>query len=383
MNDNDNKRTCFTKVKKIVVCPLLIALSIVMMVSSLAACSKSSAGETTIKSTPPAKESPVVTQASGKIYLYGESHGVAKILDKEYELWFKYYHDEGMRHLFVEMSYFTAEYLNLWMQSDNDDILEEIYDDWEGTFGYDRYFKVFLQKIKRECPETLFHGTDIGHQYDTTGKSFLAYLEAHDLTGSEKYTLTKEAIQQGKSYYSKNDNVYRENKMTENFIREYDKLGSESIMGIYGAAHTGLNQMDMLTQSVPSMANQLQNHYGSKIYSSDLTWIAKDIEPSRVDHISIRGKEYTASYFGKVDLNGFKDYDYWESWRVENAYDDVKDLPLGDNVITYDSYPMLIETGQVFLISYTKTDGSIRKEYHLSNGRSYKGMPATKQFKVN
>ena len=32
--------------------------------------------------------------------------------------------------------------------------------------------------------------------------------------------------------------------MVENFTREFDKLSGESIMGIYGAAHTGLEAMD-------------------------------------------------------------------------------------------------------------------------------------------
>ncbi|WP_019909459.1 hypothetical protein [Paenibacillus sp. HW567] len=379
----DNKLIRLGKAKKIVVYPLLLALIVAMMVSSLAACSNSSTGEAIIKSTQPSKEALVATQASGRIYLYGEAHGVAKILDKEYALWSKYYHNEGMRHLFVELPFFTAEYLNLWMQSDNDDILEELYDDWEGTAIHNPYTKAFYQKIKRECPETIFHGTDVGHQYDTTGRRFLAYLAAHDLTGSESYTLTAEAIHQGKFFYSHNDDVYRENKMAENFIREFEKLGSESVMGIYGSAHTGL-EMDIINQSVPCMANQLQTHYGSNIYSEDLSWIAKDIEPSRVDHISIRGKEYAASYFGKQDLNGFKGYAYREFWRVEDAYEDVKNLPLVDNILPYNNYPMLIETGQVFLISYTRTDGSVEKEYHLSNGHgSDKGMPSSQQFIVN
>lgn len=288
-----------------------------------------------MKSTLPPKEIPVETQASGKIYLYGEAHGVSKIMDKESELWSKYYHDEGMRHLFVELPYFTAEYLNLWMQSDNDNILEEIYDDWEGVALHNPDVQAFYQKIKNECPETVFHGTDVGHQYDTTGSRFLAYLAAHDLTGSEKYILTKEAIQQGEFYYSNDDDVYRENKMTENFIREFEKLGSENFIGIYGSAHTGLDQMDIRTQSVPCMANQLQNHYDRNIYSEDLSWITKDIEPFRVDHLSMRGKEYTASYFGKEELNGVDGYAYREFWRLENAYEDVKNLPLVDNILAY------------------------------------------------
>lgn len=171
--------------------------------------------------------------ASGNIYLYGEAHGVAEILDKEVELWSQYYHNEGMRHLFVELSYFTAEYLNVWMQSDNDDILDEIYEDWKGTRIYNPDTKTFYKQIKSECPETIFHGTDVGHQYNSTGSRFLAYLKANGLTESEEYTLSKEAIEQGRIFYSNEDSEYREKKMTENFIREFDKLGGKSIMGIF------------------------------------------------------------------------------------------------------------------------------------------------------
>lgn len=373
---NDNKFTCLIKAKIMFVHPLLLALII-----ALAACSNSSADKIASKSAQPTKEAPLVTQASGSIYLYGEVHGVAKIIDKEYELWSEFYHIEGMRHLFVEMPYFTAEYLNLWMQSDNDDILEEIYDDWEGTASHNPYTKAFYKKIKGECPETIFHGTDIGHQDETTGNRFLSYLAANDLTETEEYTLTIEAIQQGRFYRSKDDNVYRENKMTENFIREFERLSSESVMGIYGSAHTGLDEMDYSTQSIPCMANQLQKHYGDNIYSENLSWIAKDIDPSRVDYITLQGKEYVASYFGKQDLNGFKDYAYREFWRLEGAYEDVKDLQLVENYLPYDNYPMLIETGQVFVISYTKTDDSVEREYYLSNGKIWdEGMYSTQQF---
>lgn len=359
---------------------LLLALIVALVAGSLAACSIISPGKTASQSAEQTKETPAVTQAPGSIYLYGEAHGNAKIIDKEFELWSKYYHNEGIRHLFVELPYFTAEYLNLWMQADNDDILEEIYADWMGTASHNPYTKAFYIKIKSECPETIFHGTDIGHQYESTGNRFLSYLAANDLSGSEAYTLTTEAIEQGRLFYSQEDDVYRENKMTENFIREFEKLGSESIMGIYGSAHTALDGMDYVTQSVPCMANQLQEHYGDNLYSEDLSWVAKDIEPSRVDNITLQGKEYAASYFGKEDLEGFKDYAYREFWRVEDAYEDVKDLPLLDNCLPYNNYPMLIKAGQVFMISYTKTDGSVEREYHLSNGLIWEGMDSTQQI---
>lgn len=174
---NNNNLPCLVKTKMILIRSLLLALIVALLAVSLVACSNSSKDNTASKTAQPTKEAPMVTQASGSIYLYGEAHGQAKIMDKEFDLWSEYYHNKGMRHLFVEMPYFTVEFLNLWMQSDNDDILQEIYEDWEGTASHNPYTKAFFQKIKSECPETIFHGTDVGHQYDTTGNRFLSYLQ--------------------------------------------------------------------------------------------------------------------------------------------------------------------------------------------------------------
>ncbi len=347
--------------------------AILFILSILAACSNSTA--------PDAMVTPVSSSA-GRIYLYGEQHGVEKILEKELELWHEYYHNENMRHLFIETAYYTAEFFNLWMQSDNDDILETMYGEWDGTAMYSADIKGFYKKIKSECPETIFHGTDVGHQYNTTGKRFLSYLEENGLEDSGQYLLTQEAIEQGKYYYENRDDMYRENKMSENFIRELDSLDGENVMGIYGGAHTGLDAMDYMTNSVPCMANQLKTHYGDAVYSEDLTWIAKDIEPYRVDIITIDEKDYEASYFGIQDLTGFKDYASREFWRLENAYDNFKDKKKTGDVLPYDNYPMLIEVGQVFAIDYTKTDGSVQRLYYRSDGHVWDGLPSTEEFTV-
>jgi hypothetical protein len=321
------------------------------------------------------------TQSSGQIYLYGEQHGVEKILDKELELWREYYDEQNMRHLFVELSYFSAEFLNLWMQSASDEIFEELYDDWVGTAAHNPYIKDFYKELKSSCPETIFHGTDVGHQYDTTGERFLKYLETNNLQDTEQYLLTKEAIEQGQYYYDNSDDVYRENKMVENFIREFNKLSNESVMGIYGGAHTGLNAKDS-TGKVPCMAKQLKKAYKNIIHSEDLSIIAKDIEPIRIDKITVNEKEYDAMYFGKQDLTGFKDYSYREFWRLENAYDDFKTNRKKRNMLPYNNYPMILETGQVFVIDHIKTDGTVIRMYYRSDGNDYKGMQTTEEFIV-
>lgn len=333
-------------------------------------------------SEPMKSEAPEKSQTPGQIYLYGEHHGVKKILDKELELWHEYYHNENMRHLFVESPYYTAEFLNIWMKSDSDDILEDIYKDWAGSAAHSPHVKAFYAKIKSGYPETIFHGTDIGHQYASTGQRFLKYLETHNMESSEQYLLAQRAIEQGKYFYTYSDDAYRENKMTENFIRELDKLHGENIMGIYGGAHTGLDEMDFVTGSVPCMANQLRELYGDAVHSENLAWLSKDIDPYRTDVITINEKDYEALYFGKADLTGFRDYAYREFWRLENAYDDFKNNPKTGDVLPYDNYPMLLEAEQVFIIDYTKTDGSVTRTYYRSDGNEWNRRPTTEEFTV-
>lgn len=213
-------------------------------------------------------------QFSGEIFLYGEEHSVEAILEEELALWSSHYHNDGMRHLFVELPYYTAEYMNVWMNSDEDTILDALYQDWAGTAMYSQEVLHFYKQIKLDCPETVFHGTDVGHQYDTTGNRFLEYLVSTGQQQSELYRLSTEAIRQGQYYYQHFNDTYRENTMTENFIREFEGLQGDDVMGIYGAAHTNIKAMEYTTGSVPCMANQLYKKYRSALHTEDLTALA-------------------------------------------------------------------------------------------------------------
>ena len=181
------------------------------------------------------------------IYLLGEyEHSNPDMQDQIYAWWDYFYHEKGMRHYFLEDSYYVAGFLNLWMKADNDDILNQLYDDCEGTQAHSPVMLEFYKKIKENCPETFFHGTDIGHQYYSTGERYLKYLEDNGMKGSEEYALTLESIEQGKTFYDKKRNEseydgykYREQIMTENFLRELNSIGkNESVFGSYGGAHT-------------------------------------------------------------------------------------------------------------------------------------------------
>nr|WP_317282752.1 hypothetical protein [uncultured Sellimonas sp.] len=60
-----------------------------------------------------------------------------------------------------------------------------------------------FQKIKKECPETIFCGTDVGHQYATSGERYLAYLREHGQNDSADYRRAQEIMKQGKTFYQK------------------------------------------------------------------------------------------------------------------------------------------------------------------------------------
>ncbi len=362
---------------------LELAITIMLLVLTGCSATRLPVDNTNVSSQPISQSTAQPSEnpaAADQIHLYGEQHAVKKILDKELELWCDYYENKNMRHLFIEMPYYTAEFLNLWMKSDNDDLLDGVYEDWRDTASYSPDILSFYKSIKSNCPDTIFHGTDVGHQYETIGERYLTYLKSNKAEDSEQYRLAKEAIEQGKYYYENMDDVYRENKMAENFIREYDKLNGESVMGIYGGAHTGLEALDYITQSVPCMANQLKKVYGDKIYSEDLSLLAKDIEPIRLDTIQVNHKNYTGSYFGKQDLTGFKDYAYREFWRLEDAYQDFIDSPKAGDVLPYNEYPVLVDLEQIFVIDYAKTDGSLTRLYYRSDGDVWEELPVTVGF---
>lgn len=145
-----------------------------------------------------------------RLYLYGEFHANDELLQRELALW-KDYYAGGMRDLFVELPYYTAQYLNRWMQADNDRILMEVYTDWKGSASYHQNVLDFYRGIKEACPETVFHGTDVGHQYGSTGYRYLKLLRSEGKRDTEEYRLASENIDQGLEFYRTQDGEFREN----------------------------------------------------------------------------------------------------------------------------------------------------------------------------
>lgn len=213
----------------------------------------------------------VFPSESTVISLYGEAHGYKKCYDAEFEEWRKFY-NEGCRNLFMELPYYSAEFLNVWMHEDSDELLERWFEEIEGTLSGNEYYKEFFLEIKDSCPDTVFYGTDVGHQYDTTGARYLKYLEDNGLEASENYTLAVECIRQGQEFYNddtENNGVsaLRETYMVSNFIDAYTRCGGGKVMGIYGSYHTDPENPDL-------MAGRLRAQYGDVISSVKVSTLA-------------------------------------------------------------------------------------------------------------
>lgn len=324
-----------------------------------------------------------VAATACSIHLYGERHADSRFLDKELEIWNDFYHNRGMRHLFIEFPYYTAEYLNRWMKEDNDDILGMLYEDWKDSPAHNPIVWSFFKSLKEQCPETVFHGIDVGHQHNSTGARFLRQLKSEGFEGSESYSKALKSIAQGKRYYKnqKGESAYRENCMAENFILEFSECESKNVMGIFGNTHVDINALDFYTHEVPSMAQQLRNHFGDIVYTESLLYL--DDEAFRVDEIEIEGKRYIASYFGSADLQHvFPDFLFREYWRIEGAYEDFKEMPKTGYVLPYDNYPMTVHEGDVFLVKYYMVDGNVLEKHYRSDGMHWNGKIVTEEFSL-
>ncbi len=321
-------------------------------------------------------ETSALGTAHGKIYLYGEYHSDPYCLERELAAWRELY-EKGARHLLVEDPYYTAAYLNEWMQADSDDILLELYDDFGGSCGHSTLMLDFFRAIKVQCPETIFLGTDVGHQYDTTGARYIRKLTKENRKDSEEFRLASKCIEQGRRYYSMQGNeaeVYRENCMVENFIEAYERTPEGDVLGIYGGAHVGLNQLNY-TRSCDCMGKQLYAIYGDAIEVNDLS--IRD--PIRTDQMEINGKEYEATYFGSLDLMDGKLYDFW---RIEDAYADFADCPTTGLRWYFLDTPSRFVKGQVFVIDFTAR-GQTWRHYFRADGKFYDGDPVMQEFTLD
>lgn len=315
-----------------------------------------------------------------RVYIYGETHCNKIIMDAELIAWQNFYNNHGMRHLFIEYDYSTGQLLNEWMKDDDDSLLMQIYENWKGSIAYNLDNLDFYKNIKRTCPETIFHGTDVGPRPGTTDSLLLQQLEEKGLTDSMEYKLVLENIEQAKHYKKYHDDSIRENYLASNFIRDFDSLPeNEIIMGIYGSAHT-VYLVDS-TGKVPSMIAQIRNNYNDiniEDYDiSNFSLYTNIMPPLGTEYFIIKGKTYKATYFGEKKISGWEGYKSWKFWRIENPDETLKKLKHKKNYNYYSNYPTIVNQGDIFRIELTKSDNSKQIEYYRADGKVYDGQPST------
>lgn len=198
---------------------------------------------------------------STPVRLYGEFHGVKTYYDAEFDLWNGLY-NRGYRHLFIELPYYTAEFLNVWMHEEDNSVLDQAFEELRGSASYNTDYYNFLLTIKTNCPETVFHGIDVGHQNETTGMRYLTYLEENGLKDSPEYAKAVQCMKQGEDFYA-DSSVYdglsliREDYMVSNFLEAYETTDG-FVMGIFGSDHTRTDKPYFLFC-------KLREHFGDNI----------------------------------------------------------------------------------------------------------------------
>lgn len=325
--------------------------------------------------TTPATENtpaPSLEAAPEGIYLYGESHGREDILTRELSLWQDCY-ARGMRHLFVEMPYYTAEYMNQWMQAEDDSLLLALYADWEGSLLHNETYLRFYRSLKETCPETVFHGTDVGHQLHSTGQRYLNELKAAGQQDTEAYARTLKALEQGRTFYygpEEEADAYRETCLVENFLEAYAQLEGEAVMGIYGANH-----LDFTDSHPNAMWDRLREQLGDALHREDL-------RITEHTTLEINGKSYAALCYGSEDISQWNSAFGNRTFYLleESAYEDFRNAPLTNDVLPLNQYPMELTTGQVLVVEYAQKDGSLLRLYYRTDGTSWQDMPVSVGF---
>lgn len=303
-------------------------------------------------------------------YLFGEIHGAEAVCQKEFEIWQDFY-KRGFRHLFMELPYFYAGFLNMWIKSASDDILSELFS--EKTSGNSEFDRKFFKDIKAFCPETIFHGTDIGHAFNTTGKRYLETVSPD----SEEYRIAAENIEQGQKYYRTWQNSangeysdmegIREKAISENFIREFDSVCCD-IVGFYGDAHVFSEETGTFGIE-ENMCSIIKKHYGDSIAIAP-EFIKNLINPLFCTEIFINGNNYIAENFGKVYTPFDKTCEYIEIFRIADPEHDFERYIKKDNFIPQALYPCIINSNDVFLINSLKDNKIVLKQIFICDGFS-------------
>ena len=319
----------------------------------------------------------------GQIYLYGEYHAKDKYLEKELELWGMFY-AQGIRDLFEELGYCDAALLNLWMQAEDDEILLRFYDNLAGTQAHSKNVLDYYHAIKEKYPETVFHSFDVEHQYDSTGAWYLSMLREAGQEDTEAYRLAQEACEQGKTYYDLLDTnategeAYRENCMTENFIRAYDQNGCVPVMAIVGCGHCDIHGVNYWGGgTVACMANQLNQKYGRKLFAVNNLSVLFRTGSNKIQLGEQKFKAENLGVYCSADF-GF-DYAKMKVYQSEEAYETLRTCPQTDLLVPLQYIPISAEAQAVIIVDFYNDDGS-KERYYFLTGYTKDDQPAMVQI---
>jgi len=331
---------------------------------------------------PTPEPEPELPPSTGRIFLFGEAHGNQATMLRQIEIWGDFYHNYGMRHLFVELPYFAAQFLNMWMQADDDTILYELFEDWRGTAAHTTYKLDFYRAIKRDFPETVFHGNDVGHQSNTTGQRFLEHLRDNGLQGTPSYYLTLESMAQFTRFHNANSHAVRAYYKPRNFIRAFDALVDQDVMAIHGMGHVLEDAYFLGMEGVDTMATTLRLRYGDQLETFDMTGYARTMA-IRIEVITIGDTEFYATFYGK-DYGSFVTPSGRvvgrEFWRVHDAYEHFATSSLNGNVLPLINFIMYVELGEVLVVDIHMENGDVRRTYYRTSGRIWNNMPVAEEF---
>ncbi len=318
-----------------------------------------------------------------EITLVGETHGIENIYNEELKLYRDFYKNGG-RHYFFEIGYNTAQLLNFWMNREGNELLDVIHGNWSGTLSGGEFTYNFLLAIKKEFPETVFHGIDVEHQFKTNGMIYLDYLERNGLQGSKRYDRAMESIKQGKNFYSKkNGDRYREKCLTENFLREYESVKGEDVFGVFGSVHTAKSVTGRGSFATMGMNLLKAGLDYNEFNLSDMIWKKS---PDHIINLRINGISYRAGYYGTQSLRGMKEFDSRDFYVLLNSSitelnSHGRKFKKTGNYLPQGNFPMKLEEGKVYVLDYFYTDGTMESEIHICDGKRKDGQLVTYQVR--
>lgn len=319
---------------------------------------------------------------NNEIFIAGESHGSVKSIDMNLYL-LKYFVEKGnVKYILYEDGYASAQYLNIYLDTGDESILEDLFYKIRGTMSYTMENYNFLKGVYEynvtleEEKKLRFIGIDkenplVAIKYirsllptaeptDDITEEFISVIK--ELSKSTYIDKSKEAIQLlsdgekeiekylGKHYFDltftlKNlavseGQLDREELLINNFIELYEYLPKGKFFGQFGGDHTNLSP------NTKSLASYLQNNYEKtkdKVISINYEYNNSHSYIPQGLNVDSKLTERIDSYFFPDDKSTVL-----LKLNYEDSIYNKKDIYLNDNnpQIKYFQYIILISDSQ-------------------------------------